>query len=661
MKSHSNHVCPGMLGRGAAIPFVALVSGLLGCGGSTGPKPPLSPAISSFSATPGTITSGQATTLRWSVSFADTVTVSDGVGAVNGSSVQVSPLTSTTYTLTAANASGAITANASVTVVAAPRAPVISTRANVTAGASGIAATVPAQDGNTFLWTIAGGVFGSGATSASGTAVTYSAPAVGVVSLSCTAMNGAGTVSQAGTASVNVVPPPGIASFVPDRSAVTAGRATRLTAVFTGGTGAIDQGIGAVASDVPASTAILTTEVTFTLSVTNAAGDAVTAKTTVAVVPAPVIASFQTAAQTPILAGSATTLTAVFTGGTGVVDHFVGEISSGVAASTGPVTATTTFTLVVMNPAGDSIAASAAPVVVQEPGTFLPTAVETVASPRVQHTATELQSGKVLFAGGDIGGGFAGSTAELYDFNQGQFSSTGNLVAARFAHAATLLPNGTVLLAGGLANANTSLASAELYDPATGTFSATGSMGTARSFATATLLADGSVLLAGGNSGTAAGDMALATAELFDPSTGSFTPTGSMGSARHSHIAMLLDNGLVLIAGGLGPAQAGPAFLDGAELYDPSTGTFAPTSALSFKRAHASATRLVNGTVLVAGGDDGTGFPAVAELYDRFAGAFTLVGPLNVPRAEHTATLLFDGRVLIAGGANDTGNLTSAE
>jgi Galactose oxidase, central domain len=107
-----------------------------------------------------------------------------------------------------------------------------------------------------------------------------------------------------------------------------------------------------------------------------------------------------------------------------------------------------------------------------------------------------------------------------------QFEPTGSLTTARCGHTATLLPNGKVLVAGGNTN-GTTLATAELYDPATGTWTATGSLATARWLHTATLLRNGKVLVAGGAD---TNFNAFASAELYDPANGTWTATGSLGT-----------------------------------------------------------------------------------------------------------------------------------
>ena len=144
----------------------------------------------------------------------------------------------------------------------------------------------------------------------------------------------------------------------------------------------------------------------------------------------------------------------------------------------------------------------------------------------------------------------------------GTWTPTGSLTVARARHTATLLPNGQVLVAGGFGSGG-DLTSAELYDPSSGTWTTTGSLNAARDSHTATLLPNGQVLVAGGESSGFGFGGPLASAELYDPSSGTWTPTGSMTVARFAHTAALLPNGQVLVAGGQG--SSGP--LASAELY----------------------------------------------------------------------------------------------
>ena len=195
----------------------------------------------------------------------------------------------------------------------------------------------------------------------------------------------------------------------------------------------------------------------------------------------------------------------------------------------------------------------------------------------------------------------------------GAFSyAAGSLNTARWNYTATLLNNGMVLMAGG--GYLSALDSAELYDPAAEIFSyTTGSLNTARYVQTATLLNNGSVLIAGGVNSTAA----LASAELYSPATGTFSyTTGSLNTARSIHRATLLNNGMVLIEGGQNEVGSPNATtFASSELYDPGTGTFTDTGSLNVARTFHTATLLNNGVVLVAGGSNSTGYLTSAELY----------------------------------------------
>jgi hypothetical protein len=307
---------------------------------------------------------------------------------------------------------------------------------------------------------------------------------------------------------------------------------------------------------------------------------------------------------------------------------------------------------------------AATPTLAPKTGTFSPTGSMTEA--RVYDTATLLTDGSVLVTGGTVPEGTDAvpvSSAELYGPKTGAFTATGSMDTSRTSQTATLLPNGRVLVAGGYGGCNASicntLASAELYDPATGTFSPTGSMATPREDQTATLLSDGQVLITGGGE---PGNISFASAELYNPATGAFTATGSMATARAGDTATLLTDGRVLIAGGQGPT-AGDV-LASAELYDPATGTFSPTGSMATARSDQTATLLSDGRVLIAGGGDTSGALASAELYDPTTGTFSPTGSMTTASEYHTATLLPSGRVLIAGGeGNGTGDvvLASAE
>lgn len=274
---------------------------------------------------------------------------------------------------------------------------------------------------------------------------------------------------------------------------------------------------------------------------------------------------------------------------------------------------------------------------------------------RSDHTATLLPGGDVLVVGGTgPGQSAAGSVfieGERYTVSTGTFAPTGAArdVDARFFHTATLLPDGRVLVAGGLDASNAALSSASVYDPALATWTRTGSLLAPRHGHTATLLDDGRVLIAGGAIGATSDrpGVRTASAEVYDPRTGTFTDAGRMTVARSFHTAVRLQSGAVLLVGGAN----GPA-----EVFDPRTNRFRSVGTpLEARRRH-EATLLADGRVVITGGVGLTSeagaarLPAAIEVYDPATEQFTVLGSLATPRFEHAAMLLPDGRVLVTGG-----------
>ena len=236
-------------------------------------------------------------------------------------------------------------------------------------------------------------------------------------------------------------------------------------------------------------------------------------------------------------------------------------------------------------------------------------------------------------------------------------------ITVRLYGTATVLTDGRVLIAGGEDASGHVLATAELWDPTTGKSTPTGAMSTARESHTATILGNGQVLIVGGFNNIPGGQgTVLATAELYDPASGVFTRTGSLTTARYYQTASLLNNGEVLVAGGSSDADS-DSVLGSAELYDPGTGKFTRTGSMKVARQSYTATVLRDGRVLVAGGDTSSGSLSSAELYDPATGTFRLTGSMTDARRSHTATLLTSGDVLIAGGGGPMGasSLASAE
>lgn len=308
------------------------------------------------------------------------------------------------------------------------------------------------------------------------------------------------------------------------------------------------------------------------------------------------------------------------------------------------------------------------------------TANNPMGTARYSHSATLLTNGTVLVAGGaNLGAGKVSNNqalsinnSEVYDPVTGTWAPTAGLTWARYNHTATLLPNGKVLVSGGYSSLITGtsvytlntysagfLATAELYDPASQTWSATGSLATKRENHTATLLPNGKVLVTGGDAGF--GSNVINSSELYDPATGLWATTGSLATARTRHTATLLANGKVLVVGG---TDINGTLISSAELYDPATGLWTTTGSLNTARNGHTATLLPNGKVLVCAGYAGI-ITNTAELYDPSTGLWSTTGSLAAYRQGHTATLMPSGLVMVSGGLGavglGAGYLNSAE
>jgi len=185
----------------------------------------------------------------------------------------------------------------------------------------------------------------------------------------------------------------------------------------------------------------------------------------------------------------------------------------------------------------------------------------------------------------------------------------------------------------------------------------TGAMKGARLRPVAIRLDDGRVLVAGGADN---GARALGSAEMYDPKTGKFQPTGSMKVARDHASAVLLRDGRVLVVGGNSSEASADSALASAEVYDPKTGKFT-VAAMHSPRIEATATLLPDGRALVAGGSDGKQALTSAEVYDPTTNEFTSTGSMATARYFHTATPLPGGKVLVAGGRTASGITATAE
>lgn len=248
-------------------------------------------------------------------------------------------------------------------------------------------------------------------------------------------------------------------------------------------------------------------------------------------------------------------------------------------------------------------------------GTF--TATGSMVQARAEFAITLLANGQVLVAGGCTAydaNGCSSTTnkAEIYNPATGKWTATAVLRAARHAMNATLLASGKVLVAGGATAASDALNSTEIYDPTAKTWTLGNKMVQARSDYASIMLGTGKILFIGGEN---INGVSISNSELYNPSTGTFAATGNMTATREEHTAVLLSNGNVLVSGGNKLTLTTQTPLASAELYNPTTGKWTATGSMSSARAGHSSTVLTTGHVLNAGGSDAVNELDSAEQY----------------------------------------------
>ncbi|UXI65888.1 PKD domain-containing protein [Tahibacter amnicola] len=261
---------------------------------------------------------------------------------------------------------------------------------------------------------------------------------------------------------------------------------------------------------------------------------------------------------------------------------------------------------------------------------------------RDEHMAAKLPDGRVLIAGGDSTGGYSVASAEIYDPSTGTFTPASSLLEPRSAAGFATLADGRVLMVGGVRwtpSGGMSPSSAEIYDPSTGSWSLTAGSplgNVSAMYPTTVTLLDGKVLLVDGR-----------YSQVFDPTTSTFGQRISLPTQRSSPAIALLPDGRVLMAGGQTTSNV---IVPSADIWDPATNTWTPTGAMATARTGGSATRLADGRILVAGGHNSAGKQGGVEVFDPATLTFSATGSLAIPRSGHTAIALADGGVLVSGG-----------
>jgi hypothetical protein len=292
---------------------------------------------------------------------------------------------------------------------------------------------------------------------------------------------------------------------------------------------------------------------------------------------------------------------------------------------------------------------------------------------RAGHTAVTLWDGMVLVAGGAPD---CPACAERYDPVADTWTETGAMTDGRAAHAAALLADGRVLVAGGLDAAGAPLASADLFDPQTGSWTPAADMAWPRAHHTATRLADGRVLVVGGETFASAPDPGEVRdgAEVYDPATDAWTPVAPVLAGRWDHTATVMTGGLVLVAGGRVRRAGETPLVREAEQFDPTRDVFVPAHDLRRARASHVAALMPDGRVVIAGGtaNDVAGTSPVDRVEYYWGARFERGPEMFTERSRAVAVAWTNeyggglggrttGGVAVIGGVSDAGMLADAE
>lgn len=270
--------------------------------------------------------------------------------------------------------------------------------------------------------------------------------------------------------------------------------------------------------------------------------------------------------------------------------------------------------------------------------------------PRSQHTATQLEDGRILLVGGSKAPDDFLAEVDIFKPTSGRIQSATPLHTGRHGHSATLLEDGRVLIVGGYNARDSWLIDAEIYDPTSDTWTVTFPPSPHGVGHTATRMSDGRVLVVGGCIGSG---VCTERVEIFDPSNDSWQDAASLPSDRASHAAVMLQDGRVLIIGG-GSAAGIPLGGD-AMIYDPIADAWAATAPMITPRLFTQCILLRNGRVLVAGGtelsDPTNETMAIGtEMFDPDSMTWIAAADINQPRYGHSLVMLKNGKVLAIGG-----------